>query len=276
LDWLQKELEDRTGIKLRTIQEIERGSKKGLKLSRRNAQRISAVTGVNVDCLVDGDDWPADREIINTSGKRWSEKDAKAIKRSNEGWPGAEAVVASLQAEFHRQLLLDHFFLRCLLLATPDPSEALDDWRWHRERAWTQFQKDYPTAKIGKDLEWPEGRKVLETIRQDIDLVSAHEDPIQGRAKELLRALIFGEAQIKLGDKIADSFLGQFPGPGWFLTKKGPGLIITKRKPTKRELAKREPDTFWGELTPFAKMRQEMEKAKSKRTRQTGEPPKIT
>jgi hypothetical protein len=132
---------DRTGIPVRTIQDIERET---FKLSLANAEKISAATGVSTDYLLAND---PNREITNIAGESWSEKDVKAIKQRAEEWPRMPEMEVFFRASFFNQMVLDYYKLRRSLLATRYPFKALDSWREHREKAWVEFLKEWPTAK---------------------------------------------------------------------------------------------------------------------------------
>jgi transcriptional regulator with XRE-family HTH domain len=218
---LQKELATQTGIATRTIQDIERGPDT-LRLSPSNAQKISAVTGVSTEYLLAND---PKREITNTAGEPWSEKDVKAIRQRNEKWPALQPLALKFLADFYHQLFLDHFYLRCLLLATPNPSAALESWRYHREKAWVEFLKEWPEAKVAKeDLPWSDWQ---ETIKQDLDLVLAHPyGPFSEAERELFDAHLSGNKE-KTGEKMFDSDMEWIRSPS----------------------ARRRSDTFWG--TPY-------------------------
>jgi hypothetical protein len=231
---------DRTGIPLRTIQDIEREK---FKLSLANAEKISAATGVSTDYLIAND---PTHDITNTAGELWSEKDVKAIKQRAEEWPGLPEMLIRLRANFFGHMLSDYYILRRSLLATKDPLGALYSWQECRDKAWVEFLKEWPAAKwenseaikpadapkwkedfiAGKTAHsFPlnEGRdEAIETAKQDAEFVLAHpfepkgSGPQHAREEEadfdILSAAVRGELRGS-GDKIVDSFLETFRDP---------------------------------------------------------------
>lgn len=133
----QKELARKVLCHYRTIQDVEHGK---LRLSRILAMRISEKTGVSVDWLLKND---PKRDIVNCSGRRWSNKDRKLFEDRQKRWADLLPAIRKWRVLVCMELLKDYLRLRSLIETLPEPGKALIHWgNWRRE-AFLKFLETY-------------------------------------------------------------------------------------------------------------------------------------
>jgi transcriptional regulator with XRE-family HTH domain len=133
LGLLQKQLAEKVGLSTYTIRDIERGV---LKLTRRNAIKISEATGVSPQWLMDNK--PA-VPIQNIAGKRWTTKDVPDPNR----WNRLDHETRRYELA-PRVILLDQYLQMCSLIEmASSPIEAIQEWKERFDDAMGAFVDEY-------------------------------------------------------------------------------------------------------------------------------------
>jgi DNA-binding XRE family transcriptional regulator len=194
----QKEMADRVRLHWRTIQDIERGK---LKLSRRNAIRISETAGVSINWLLRND---PGLEILNVSGKKWSQKDRQAFEARSRRWPRLAYEARRWELGVCTTLLKDYVLVRSLLEEVPNPTQASLEWHQCQKKALCEFVSSYEPLCTKKESELMENRlsrETIQTIRNDLDAISeALEAPRPEETLARLKIASFMAGTRQLGD----------------------------------------------------------------------------
>jgi transcriptional regulator with XRE-family HTH domain len=203
LNWLQKVLADRCGLSDRTIQDIERGI---LKLSRRNAMRISAATGVDTQWLLD--DNPS-KPVLNVDGRKWSLKDLDRQKQ----WEQIGTEARRFELAPHYLLLQQYLQASDLIEGLPNAYKAARKWDEYFSEALGRFINEYAPARE-RVREWESAIEVQDDTPTPAEIAESEtalfrsNAPIDGlkKAQDDINAMIEAYDQPARSDKAARDF----------------------------------------------------------------------